>query len=331
MIHAILLCCQNNRLQPIIIQMPRITVLLPVHNAMPWLAPAVESLMRQTCKDFTVLAVNDGSADDSGAYLDNIHDPRFKIIHQKNIGLAATLNRMIELVDTEYIARMDADDISLPDRLFKQSEFLDSHTEVAVVGTRGGYIRGRDRAAAIGLGSFKRTLSYAPPMAHPPYWNPLVDDGILIHSTVMMRTEHLKKVNGYPDMVPGQDLALWHRMAHAGMRLANMDEMLLLSRVARSGISSSNLTRQYHAWCYTSYHSQCLIRGENPMPLAEYAKTHPLPPNQLEFLEAKAALRNSMADILSGKWLIGTAGFVLAFIRCPSLVLSKISGRLRRA
>lgn len=310
--------------------MARITVLLPVHNAMPWLAPAVESLLSQTFKDFTVLAINDGSTDDSGDYLENIQDPRFKVVHQKNIGLAATLNRMIDMVETEYIARMDADDISLPDRLHKQSDFLDSHPEIAVVGTRGGYIRGRNQAAGIGFGRYRRPLSYAPPMADPPYWNPLEDDGILIHSTVMMRTEHLKKVGAYPDMVPGQDLALWHRMANAGMRLANMDEMLLLSRVARSGISSSNLTRQYHAWCYTAYHSKCVISGETPMSLGEYAKSHPLPPNQLSFLEAKAALRNSMADILAGKWLVGTVRFVLAFIRCPSLVLSKIRGRLKR-
>jgi glycosyltransferase involved in cell wall biosynthesis len=308
--------------------MPRVTVLLPVYNAMPYLRDAVESLQKQTLSDFKVLVFDDGSTDHSGAYLNALKDPRFTVVRQENSGLAVTLNRMIQLVETEFIARLDADDICMPQRLEKQVAFMDAHPDVAVVGSRGGYIMGRNRMAAVGFGSKRIVFSYAPPMSNPPYWNPLRDQGILIHSTVMMRTALLKEAGSYPNMVPGQDLALWHRMAHAGFRLANMDDLLLLSRVARSGISSSNLTRQYHAWCYTGYHSECLLAHIKSMTLEEYTRTHPLSKEQLRLLRSKATLRNSLADLLAGKWIQGIASLGWLILRNPSLIIDKIRTRI---
>lgn len=307
--------------------MPRITILLPVYNAMPHLRHAVESIQRQTLEDFKVLAFDDGSTDGSGAYLDTLKDSRFTVVHQENSGLAATLNRMIPLVETEYIARLDADDICMPQRLERQCAFLDDHPEVAAVGTRAGYVMGRTRAASFGIGSRRISLSYAPPTAHPPYWDPLTDGQILSHSSVMMRTGVLKEVGCYPDMVPGQDLALWHRMALAGHKLANLDEMLILFRVNRGGISGSNLARQYHAWSYTEYRSKCIQTGQAPLPLADYVESHPLSDLQIRELRSKALLRNALADVLAGRLLRGGAVLLLACFRNPSLVLAKIRGR----
>jgi len=307
---------------------PRITVLLPVYNALPHLEHTVDSLYRQTLKEFKVLVFDDGSTDGSGEFLDRIDDRRFEIIHQDNVGLAVTLNRMLEMVDTEFIARLDSDDICLPGRLKRQLEFMIVHPEVAVAGTRGGYILGRKSRASIGFGRRKITLSYAPPMSNPPYWNPLKDKGILIHSTVMMRTQALREVGGYPDMVPGQDFALWHKMAHAGMKMANIDEMLLLSRVARSGISSSNLIRQYQSWNYTSYMSECLLKGESPMTLDQYSKEHPLSESRIRILRTKAQLRNSLADMLSFHFLMGVYGLLRVAITNPRLIREKIKNRL---
>jgi glycosyltransferase involved in cell wall biosynthesis len=308
--------------------MPRVTVLLPVFNGMPHLRHAVESIQRQTLVDYRALVFDDGSKDGTAAYLDNLNDPRFEIIHQENAGLAATLNRMIALTDTEYIARMDADDISLPERFAKQVLFLDTHPEVAVVGTRAGYVRGRHAALSLGFGTARITLSYAPPMADAPYWDPLRDKNILSHSSVMMRTDVLKSVGGYPDIVPGQDLALWHLMARAGHKLASLDEMLILFRISRSGISSSNLARQYHAWCHTDYQSRCLAEGRVPIPLEEYVRNHPLSAMQLDELRAKAEIRNALADLLAGRVVRGAATLAWQALRNPALVTRKIRSRI---
>ena len=82
--------------------MTRLTVGMPVYNAMPYLPEAVESILGQTLRDFRFLIVNDGSTDSSKEYLDSIDDPRVTVIHQENRGLGATLNRTLELCETEY-------------------------------------------------------------------------------------------------------------------------------------------------------------------------------------------------------------------------------------
>jgi glycosyltransferase involved in cell wall biosynthesis len=308
--------------------MPRITVILPVYNAMPHLRHAVESLQSQTLRDFEVIVFDDGSTDGSPAYLSAIADTRFKITTQENAGLAVTLNRMLDLVETEYVARLDSDDICLPQRLDLQLKFLDQHPDVAVVGTRGGYIFGAKSRASIGFGKLSKSLSYAPPAANPPYWDPVGDGGILIHSTVMMRTEAIREVGGYPEIVPGQDLALWHVLKRAGKRLANINETLLLSRVCRSGISSSNLSRQYQTWHYIGYESDCLAKGLTPKSMREYMEEHPLTEENIRNLAERAKLRNSLADILNGKPIRGIALLIGQLLSNPGIILERIKSRI---
>lgn len=306
----------------------KVTVILPVYNAMPHLRHAVESLQNQTLANFEVMVFDDGSTDDSPAYLSGITDPRFKITRQENAGLAVTLNRMLDLVETEYVARLDSDDICLPRRLEMQMKFLDEHPDVAVVGTRGGYIFGAKSRALIGIGKFSKSLSYAPPTSDPPYWDPVEDGGIIIHSTVMMRTAEIREVGGYPEIVPGQDLALWHVLKRAGKRLANIDETLLLSRVCRSGISSSNLSRQYQTWHYIGYESDCLAKGLPPKSMQEYMEEHPLTEENIRNLAERAKLRNSLADILNGKPIKGIALLAGQLLSNPSIILERIRNRI---
>lgn len=305
----------------------KVTVILPVYNAMPHLQHAVESLRSQTLGDFEVVVFDDGSTDGSPAYLEGIKDPRFRITRQENAGLAVTLNRMLAEVKTEYVARLDADDVNLPQRLERQVEFLDRHPEVSVVGTRGGYIFGARSRASLGIGRFRKSLSYAPPTSEPPYWDPVKDGKILIHSTVMMRTADIREVGGYPEIVPGQDLALWHVLKRAGKRLANLDETLLLSRVCRSGISSSNLRRQYQTWRYIAYETDCHSKGIPPKPMGEYMETHPLSETDMKALSERANLRNSLADILNGQPIRGMASLAAQLVTNPGIVIERIRSR----
>ncbi len=235
---------------------------------------------------------------------------------------------MLRLVKTDYVARLDSDDICLPRRLEQQMDFLDKHPDVSVVGTRGGYIFGAKSRATFGVGKLKKSLSYAPPMANPPYWDPVDDGKILIHSTVMMRTAEILEVGGYPEIVPGQDLALWHVLKRAGKRLANIDETLLLSRVCRSGISSSNLSRQYQTWRYISYETDCLAKGISPQPMGEYMAEHTLTDEALKGLAERAKLRNSLADILNGKPVKGSAQLIAQLVSNPSIVIERIRSRI---
>lgn len=308
--------------------MPRITVLLPVYNGMPHVRHAVDSLLAQTLQDFVLHIVDDGSTDGTATYLDTIDDPRVKITHQHNSGLAVTLNRMIAEADTEFLARMDADDVCLPERFSRQVDFLDHHPEVAVVGTRQGYVRGLNSMARFSI--FGKTIipSYSPPMSRPPYWHPADDGHILVHSSVMMRTSVIRSVGGYPEIVPGQDLALWYRLANHGHLMAHLNEILLLIRISPGGISSKNLARQYHTWCHISESWKRERDGLPIVSLDEYIAKHQLTQRQIGDLESKARLRNALALVLQGRRGKGMAEFTFLVLCNPRLILNKLRARL---
>lgn len=112
---------------------PKISVVMSVYNGERYLGEAVESIFNQTFSDFEFIIINDGSTDRTPEILTEIDDPRAKVINQPNRGLTASLNRAIRLAKGEYIARMDADDISEPTRLERQVEVLDRDPDVVLV------------------------------------------------------------------------------------------------------------------------------------------------------------------------------------------------------
>ena len=114
---------------------PVISVVLPVYNCADYVAEAVQSILDQTFSNFEFLIIDDGSTDATSNVLQGFRDPRIRSITQENHGLAFTLNRGLELSRGRYVARQDADDISLPDRLGKQVAFLEAHPACALVGT----------------------------------------------------------------------------------------------------------------------------------------------------------------------------------------------------
>lgn len=114
--------------------MPQLTVLMPVYNAEKYLAEAIDSILQQSFSDFEFIIIDDGSADRSVAIAQSYADSRIRFIqNEKNLGISATLNKGIELAATDYIARMDADDISYPGRLEKQFAYMQAHPDCAMV------------------------------------------------------------------------------------------------------------------------------------------------------------------------------------------------------
>lgn len=309
---------------------PRISVLLPVYNALPHLDTAVQSLLSQSYQNFKVLAFDDGSTDGSSEYLDSITDPRFSVVHQENCGLAKTLNRMLEMADTEFVARMDADDISLPLRFERQVSFMDQRRDVAVAGTAAGYVWRESSIAQIGWGKITKTFCYSPPMKNPPYWLPEEDGEILTHCSVMMRTEILKSIGGYPEIVPGQDLALWHRFSLAGHKLASLSEILVLFRITKNGISAMNLSKQQLSWRYISYRSKCIRANTEILAFEDYSRLHPMNDEEIKNLTSRAKIRNAVADLFAGNLFRGGGSLLILTILNPTAMIRKILRRIKR-
>ena len=201
--------------------MGRVSVVMSVFNGGTFLAPAMESVLGQTFRDFEFIVVDDGSTDDSASVLEGFHDPRIKVIRQENRGIAAALNRAIGVAQGEYIARQDADDISLPNRFAAQVRFLAEHPEVAVLGTAALLVDSRGRP-------FSRFATY---VQHERLVKELKRGFCpLMHGSVMLRRQAILEAGCYdPRFERIQDVELWLRMSDRH-RLANLREILYLLR-----------------------------------------------------------------------------------------------------
>src|ERR1700712_449026 len=118
----------------------KITVLMPAYNAGKYIREAIISVLGQTHRDFELMVINDGSTDDTVSVVLSFNDPRISIVNKEHEGIAEALNTGLQLSDTYYIARFDADDVCMPDRLEKQFNFLEDHPDYVLVGSDAEYI-----------------------------------------------------------------------------------------------------------------------------------------------------------------------------------------------
>jgi hypothetical protein len=203
--------------------MPKVTVLMAVYNGDRYLREAIESILGQSFQDFEFLIVNDGSTDSSREVILSYDDPRIRLIdNEKNLGQTRSLNRGLELAKGKFIARQDADDISAPQRLARQTAFLESQPEVALAGTW------YQEVDASGTLIAERQL--------PSTWTEirwwLLFFCPFVHSSVMFRKSMvLDRIGQYDETLAySQDYDLWLRIARV-LPVANLEEYLVKFRL----------------------------------------------------------------------------------------------------
>lgn len=205
---------------------PKVSVVMPVYNTEAYVAEAIESILQQTWGDFEFIIVDDGSTDNSLKILQDYQqrDQRIKIIrNQKNAGLGICLQKAVEIAAGEFIARMDADDISTPDRFEKQIRFMDTHPDIGILGG--------DHWIINNLGIIIGELQY-PAFASITRWNMLLGNGLVVsHSATMIQKKILKEIGGYGPHRAGQDFDLWSRTFDTQpLPIANLNEKILYYR-----------------------------------------------------------------------------------------------------
>lgn len=200
---------------------PKISVLMPVYNAEKFLKEAIDSILNQTFKDFEFLIINDASTDRSKGIILSYKDPRIRYFeNRKNLGVARTLNSGLRLAKGKYIARMDADDISLPDRFKKQVKFMEKNPQTAVCGTW------------LQLINNKANDIWRCPSDHETIKSLSLFYSSIYHPTVFIRVNILKKNNlSYnQSFIHAEDYELWVRIMEK-TRVANLKEVLLFHRI----------------------------------------------------------------------------------------------------
>ena len=216
---------------------PKITILMSVYNNEKYLRESIESILNQTYNNFEFLIINDASTDSSKDIILSYNDFRIRLVdNAENIGLSKSLNKGIELAKGEYIARMDADDISLPERLEKQLNFIEQNPGVGVCGT------------------WYKKFGYSEKIIKTPEKSDKIKlllfcKNVIGHSTVMIRKEHLTK-NGIKyneNLEKAQDYDLWVRLSEY-TDFYNIPNVYVLYRIHSDQISTYSKNKQdYYA------------------------------------------------------------------------------------
>lgn len=217
--------------------MARVTVIMGIYNCASTLVEALDSLYAQTFQDFRIILCEDGSTDNTYQVAEDYaakHDNILLLRNEQNLGLNRTLNRCLEHVDTEYIARMDGDDISLPTRFEKEVKFLDEHPEYAFVSSPMVFFdeSGDYRTRRITPEPQELDLLYARAFCHAP---------------VMVRLEAYQAVGGYSVskyLLRVEDQHLWLKMYLQGYRGYNIQEPLYKMRDDRNANNRRNFVNR---------------------------------------------------------------------------------------
>ena len=288
---------------------PRVSVLMTIYNAEPYLKEAIDSILNQKFSDWELIAVDNDSTDQSTEILSTYDDPRVRIFAlPKNIGRTPALRYAFEQARGEYIAVLDADDVALPERLMRQVEFLDDHADVVLVGAWTQIIDEMGRIMStlepsINSDELHDCLGWATPV---------------VHSSVMYRSVSASEVGGYPgEFSYAQDRALYQALSKVG-RLAVIDDFLCKWRT-----SSTSFTRSSQNRLLIAYEQLVLCRfAAQHLPLS--ARSRRL--NHL--VTARAEVCYGLAKLRNRSFLSGLQNIFKGLVRCPELVWQ--NDRVRR-
>lgn len=227
--------------------MPKVSVVMGVYNGARYLKESIDSILAQTFEDFELIVCDDYSQDNSMSILEEYKKLDNRIIvlqNEKNYGLAYSLNKCIDHAKGEYIARMDDDDISLPNRFEKQVAYLDNNPEIAFVCSGRAYF---DDNGVWGERIERIELTKANVFKYNP----------ISHPTVMIRKSALQEVGGYTSSELTrrcEDYDLWCKLYKAGYKAGRINEILLKYRESheshrkRSRKARLNRVKVMHNW-----------------------------------------------------------------------------------
>jgi len=209
----------------------KITVLMPLYNPnKEHLKQSIESILNQSFSDFELLIIDDGSTNNAADIVLSYTDSRIRYIKQDNIGLAATLNKGINLAETDIIARMDQDDIAHLDRFEKQLNFLEKHSDISIVGS---WIKHFPDTKIIKTPEYPDLIDF-------------LNNCAMCHPTVMFRKSDFFKYDLKYDnsLKTAEDYDLWSRAVRV-LKFANIQEVLLDYRIHNSNMTVTRKNLQH--------------------------------------------------------------------------------------
>lgn len=239
----------------------RVSILLPCRDAAAYLPDTIASIQAQSFQNFEVVAVDDGSTDDTPAILRDwaAEDPRVRIITQKALGIVAALQRAVKAAKGDILVRMDADDVAYSNRISKQVEMLDENPDIGACGTLVRYFpRQEVQGGAQRYESWINTL-----VDHEDIVRDIFVECPIAHPTLAIRRKVLEKVGGYTEQEWPEDYDLVFRLWRAGIRMAKVPEILLRWRERPDRASRNNERYSEDAFrrCKVHYLKASMLNG----------------------------------------------------------------------
>ncbi len=298
---------------------------MTVYNGMPFLRAAVESILDQNLEEFRFIIVDDGSTDSTAVYLASVAaaDSRVQIITQENGGTAAAANHGLKFVATAFVARMDADDVAMPDRLEKQLAFMDANPDVGIVGTQ---------VAPIGEAGVGKSLLL--PQTHEKIFPAMMlGRHGLAHGSIMIRTEVLNGLGGYWSQPLIDD---WDMMLRVGevSRLANLSDVCMHYRVHSGSLNGTSMLRMHR---HISYAIECAKRRQTdlvPITFEQYEQQLAARPFYSRMAEsvhiyAMTHYRLAVAEIHGKRPLKGYCRLAWSAVCSPSRTFQRVGRTIR--
>lgn len=212
---------------------PAITVCMPVYNAARYLRECIDSILAQTFTDFDLLIVDDGSTDNSRDIVRSYRDKRIRLMENRH-DYIGSLNKLLDEARGKYIARMDADDVMMPDRLAVQFEYMEEHPHIDILGGGMEYV-GNESEKFI------------------PYHNGIMSVSLfmngcpLAHPTIMMRRLSISSLRYNKDYIYAEDYHLWVQAIKAGLNITNIKNIVIKYRISENQVSNRHHKEQKRA------------------------------------------------------------------------------------
>jgi glycosyltransferase involved in cell wall biosynthesis len=214
-----------------------------VWNGAPQVREAVASILSQTMAELELIVIDDESSDATAAILESFRDPRLHVARRPRGGLTSALNVALGLARAPFVARLDADDLALPERFDRQLGFLARNPDVGLLGTAAREVDATGRAVAV----------LRPPTGDAEIRRALIRRNPFVHSSVVMRRAVVEQAGGYDPAFPvAQDYDLWMRMSRV-TRMANLPELLVVRRLLPGRVTAVKQTERRRAEAYVRW------------------------------------------------------------------------------
>ncbi len=291
----------------------KLTVGIPVYNAMPHLRETMESLFAQSYGDFAMVAINDGSTDGSADYLQAINDPRLTIVHQRNCGLTATLNRMLDIVQTPWLVRQDADDVSFPTRIERIAEYVARFPDAGMFYSKAAHYQDRHV-----LGELRTTES------SPDVLRAITRKGFLLaicHPAVVLNVAKTRALGAYRFDLHVEEYDLYWRMAlHHDIQF--IPECLVGHRLNCNSICGRNVQVQSINMLYIQYLLLSQLWDRQPLSSTDVADELAAMVDR-RYLRFRQHMRAAVSDVGARRYAAAAKQTMLGFQAFPSAFIKR--------